>query len=156
MNSLTDPADWIECGARDQPERAFIKTPAGRELSYAALSDLSGRYAAALTDRRLHGVEVDKDGKAKVLAPGGPVAVGELPGKDLDLVYLSIRLTLVEKYSAQAQIPVIFEDTFRGVVDDTKLPLVIRMFKHLGTLTQILHVTPLSHNAAPTEAVLAL
>ena len=72
------------------------------------------------------------------------------------MVYLSIRLTLIEKYSAQSKVPVIFEDAFRGVLDDAKLPLVIRMLKHLGTLTQILHVTPASHTAAPNEPVLAL
>ena len=105
---------------------------------------------------RLHGVEVDKDGRARVLAPGRTIPAGELPGNDLDLVFLSIRLTLVEKYSAQAKVPVIFEDAFRGVVDATKLPLVIRMLKHLGTLTQILHVTPSSHAASPTDPVLAL
>lgn len=123
---------------------------------WGALKDRSAQYIAALTDRRLHGVDVDKDGKAKIHAPGRVVPAGELPGKDLDLVYLSIRLTLVEKYSAQSKVPVIFEDAFRGVLDDAKLPLVIRMLKHLGTLTQILHVTPASHTAAPTDPVLAL
>jgi hypothetical protein len=123
---------------------------------WGVLKDRSAQYIAALTDRRLHGIEVDKDGKAKVLAPGRAVPVGELPGKDLDLVYLSIRLTLIEKYSSQSKVPVIFEDAFKGIVDDAKLPLVIRMLKHLGTLTQILHVTPVSHTAAPTEPVLAL
>jgi hypothetical protein len=123
---------------------------------WSVLKDRSGQYIAALTDRRLHGVEVDKDGRAKVLAPGRTIPAGELPGKDLDLVYLSIRLTLVEKYSAQSKVPVIFEDAFRSVLDDAKLPLVIRMLKHLGTMTQILHVTPLSHAASPTDPVLAL
>ncbi len=123
---------------------------------WGVLKDRSGQYIAALTDRRLHGVEVDKDGRAKVLAPGRTSPAGELAGKDLDLVYLSIRLTLIEKYSAQSKVPVIFEDAFRGVLDDAKLPLVIRMLKHLGTLTQILHVTPVSHAAAPTDPVLAL
>ena len=123
---------------------------------WGVLKDRSAQYIAALTDRRLHGIEVDKDGKARVLAPGRAVPVGELPGKDLDLVYLSIRLTLIEKYSSQSKVPVIFEVAVRGIVDDVKLPLVIRMLKHLGTMTQILHVTPLSHTAAPTEPVLAL
>ena len=50
----------------------------------------------------------------------------------------------------------IFEDAFKGRLDDAKLPLVIRMLKHLGTMTQILHVTPASHTAAPTDPVLAL
>ncbi len=123
---------------------------------WGVLKDRAGQYLAALTDRRLHGIEVDKDGRAKVLAPGRTIPAGELPGKDLDLMYLAIRLTLVEKYSAQAKVPVIFEDAFRSVLDDAKLPLVIRMLKHLGTLTQILHVTPLSHAASPTDPVLAL
>ncbi len=123
---------------------------------WGVLKDRSTQYIVALTDRRLHGVEVDKDGRTTVLAPGGTIPAGELPGKDLDLVYLSIRLTLVEKYSAQAKVPVIFEDAFRGVLGDAKHPLVIRMLKHLGTLTQILHVTPFSHVAGPTDSVLAL
>ena len=123
---------------------------------WSTLKDRCGQYLAALTERRLHGVEVDKDGRAKVLAPGRTIPVGELPGPDLDLVYLAIRLTLVEKYSAQSKVPVIFEDAFRGVLDEAKLPLVIRMLKHLGTLTQILHVTPSSHAASPTDPVLAL
>ncbi len=123
---------------------------------WGVLKDRSVQYIAALTDRRLHGVEVDKDGRARVLAPGRTVPAGDLPGKDLDLVYLSIRLTLVEKYSAQSKVPVVFEDAFRSVLGDAKLALVIRMLKHLGTLTQILHVTPLSHAASPTDPVLAL
>ncbi|MBS1149664.1 MAG: hypothetical protein H6Q89_1362, partial [Myxococcaceae bacterium] len=123
---------------------------------WGALKDRSAQYVAALSDRRLHGVEVDKDGRARVLAPGRTVPAGELPGKDLDLVYLAIRMTLIEKYSAQAKVPVIFEDAFKGAIDDAKLPLVVRMLKHLGTLTQILHVTPVSHAASPTDPVLAL
>ena len=48
MHSVTDPADWIESAVRDQPDRLFLKTPMGRELSYACLRDRSGRFAAAL------------------------------------------------------------------------------------------------------------
>jgi malonyl-CoA/methylmalonyl-CoA synthetase len=43
-----DPADWIETAARDHPQRIFLRTPAGGELSYAALHRQSGRFAAAL------------------------------------------------------------------------------------------------------------
>jgi malonyl-CoA/methylmalonyl-CoA synthetase len=46
--SNTDPADWIETAARDQPHRIFLTTPAGRELSYAALREKSARFAGAL------------------------------------------------------------------------------------------------------------
>jgi malonyl-CoA/methylmalonyl-CoA synthetase len=70
--SSSDPADWIESAARDQPSRPFIKTPAGRVLSYAALLDDSGRYAAALVGRGVVSgdrvaVQVDKSAEAVVL-----------------------------------------------------------------------------------------
>ncbi len=48
MNSVPDLSDWIESAAHHHPERLFLKTPAGRELSYAALRDQSGHFAAAL------------------------------------------------------------------------------------------------------------
>jgi malonyl-CoA/methylmalonyl-CoA synthetase len=69
---MTDPAHWIESAARDQPNRPFIKTPAGRELSYAALLDESARYAAALVGRGVVSgdrvaVQVDKSAEAVVL-----------------------------------------------------------------------------------------
>ncbi len=51
MVSTIDPAEWIESAARDQPHRLFLKTPTGRELSYASLRDQSGRFAAALMRR---------------------------------------------------------------------------------------------------------
>jgi malonyl-CoA/methylmalonyl-CoA synthetase len=47
----TDPADWFESTARDQPHRLFLETPAGRTLSYASLRDQTGRFAAALIRR---------------------------------------------------------------------------------------------------------
>lgn len=70
--SSSDPAHWIESAARNQPNRPFIKTPAGRELSYAALLDHSGRYAAALAGLGVASgdrvaVQVDKSAEAVVL-----------------------------------------------------------------------------------------
>ena len=68
----SDPADWVEAAARDQPHRLFLKTPAGREISYASLRDWSGRFAAALMrlgvvpgDRVA--VQVDKSAEAVLL-----------------------------------------------------------------------------------------
>src|ERR1700733_9537063 len=46
--SASDPAQWIETAARSQPQRLFLKTSAGRDLSYAALHSLSGGFASAL------------------------------------------------------------------------------------------------------------
>jgi len=107
---------------------------------WAQLKDRTVQYLTALADRRYHGAEVEKDGRAYVHAPGRRVPVTELVGKDLDLWYLALRLTLAEKYSARARIPVVVEDGLSGIVDEPKLPLLNRMLKHLGTLTQVVHV----------------
>lgn len=98
------------------------------------------QYLTALTDRRYQGLEWDKEGRAFALAPGKRIPVGELPPKDLDLYYLALRMTVVEKASARVKRPFVLEDVFAGV-EEVKLPLIARMLKHLGTLTQVLHVT---------------
>ncbi|HEY4446912.1 MAG TPA: AMP-binding protein [Steroidobacteraceae bacterium] len=72
MRPATDPAEWIESAARDQPHRPFLKTPAGRELSYASLRRESGRFAAALMRRDVVpgdrvAVQVDKSVEAVLL-----------------------------------------------------------------------------------------
>lgn len=98
------------------------------------------QYLTALTDRRYQGIEWDREGKAFALAQGRRVPVGELPPKDLDLYYLALRMTVVEKASARVKRPFLLEDVFAGM-EEVKLPLIARMLKHLGTLTQVLHVT---------------
>jgi uncharacterized protein YhaN len=98
------------------------------------------QYLTALTDRRYHGLEWDKEGRAFALMPGRRIPVGELPPKDLDLYYLALRMTVVEKTSAQVKRPFLLEDVFADV-EEVKLRLIARMLKHLGTLTQVLHVT---------------
>ncbi|WP_164020018.1 chromosome segregation protein SMC [Pyxidicoccus trucidator] len=98
------------------------------------------QYLTALTDRRYQGVEWDKEGRGFALAAGKRTPVGELPPKDLDLYYLALRMTVVEKASARVKRPFLLEDVFAGV-EEVKLPLIARMLKHLGTLTQVLHVT---------------
>jgi hypothetical protein len=98
------------------------------------------QYLTALTDRRYQGIEWDKEGRGFALAQGKRVPVGELPPKDLDLYYLALRMTVVEKASARVKRPFVLEDVFVGV-EEVKLPLIARMLKHLGTLTQVLHVT---------------
>lgn len=100
------------------------------------------QYFSALTDRRYAGVEWDRDGRTTVVAASGRrVPVGELPPREVDLFFLSLRLTVVEKVSARVKLPLIVEDALAGL-DESRLPLVGRMLKHLGTLTQVLHVTP--------------
>jgi malonyl-CoA/methylmalonyl-CoA synthetase len=67
-----DPAAWIDSAALDQPDRPFLRTPAGREMSYASLREQSGRFAAALMRRGLKpgdrvAVQADKSVEAVLL-----------------------------------------------------------------------------------------
>jgi malonyl-CoA/methylmalonyl-CoA synthetase len=72
MIPATDPAEWIDSAAREQPHRPFLETPTGRALSYSALRDQSGRFAAALMRRGVApgdrvAVQVDKSVEAVLL-----------------------------------------------------------------------------------------
>jgi uncharacterized protein YhaN len=80
------------------------------------------------------------------------VSARELPGKDLDLMYLALRLTLIEKAAAQHKLPVVIEDTFNTVIDAPKQPLFGRMVKHLGSLTQVLHVSGAGQSGSLADA----
>lgn len=123
---------------------------------WATVKDRCAQYVGALSDRRYHGLEVDKDGRAKALAPGRSVPLGELPGQDLDLVFLGLKLCLVERAMAASKLPVFFEE---GVVvgwPEGRKALLLKMLRHLGTLTQVLHVTPAGHAAGPNDAVVGV
>jgi malonyl-CoA/methylmalonyl-CoA synthetase len=72
MTSEVDPADWVECAAREHPRRIFLMTAEGREIDYAALLEQSGRFAGALIRRGVMpgdrvAVQVDKSAEAVLL-----------------------------------------------------------------------------------------
>lgn len=123
---------------------------------WSVLHDRAVQYLSALTDRRYHEMSVDKDGHATLEAPGRSVSAKELPGRDLDLVFLALRLTLIEKAAAQHKLPVVIEDTFNTVLDAAKQPLFGRMVKHLGSLTQVLHVSGSGQNATLADTPVAI
>src|SRR5258708_7341424 len=75
MASAKDPADWIDDGARTGPHRPFLRTPEGRELSYAGLAGQTARFASALT--------------ARGVAPGDRVAAQVDKSVDAVLLYLA-------------------------------------------------------------------
>jgi malonyl-CoA/methylmalonyl-CoA synthetase len=69
--TFTDPNDWIEQAGR-RSDRLFLRTPEGRDVSYAALREHSGRMAAALLRRGVQSgdrvaVQVDKSAEAVFL-----------------------------------------------------------------------------------------
>jgi hypothetical protein len=106
----------------------------------ALVQERWAQYASALTERRVEHFEVDTSGHAFVRGGGRRVGVGELSARDLDWVYLALRLTIIEKAASQQPLTVLCED-LSPALDEARLPLLGRMLKHLGSLTQVLHVT---------------
>jgi hypothetical protein len=98
------------------------------------------QYASALTERRVEHFEVDISGHAFVRGGGRRIQIGELSARDLDWVYLALRLTIIEKASGQQPLTVLSED-LSPALDEARLPLFGKMLKHIGTLTQVVHLT---------------
>jgi hypothetical protein len=119
----------------------------------ALVQERWGQYASALTERRVERVEVDTSGHAFVRGGGRRAGVGELSARDLDWVYLALRLTIIEKSAGQLALTVLCED-LAPALDEARLPLLARMLKHLGSLTQVLHVTnhPVFSSASDASA----
>ena len=106
----------------------------------ALVQERWGQYASALTERRVEHVEVNTAGQGFVRLGGRRVGVGELSARDLDWVYLALRLTIIEKSAGQMPLTVLLED-LAPALDEARLPMLARMLKHLGSLNQVLHVT---------------
>ncbi len=106
----------------------------------ALVQERWGQYASALTERRVEHLEVDTSGRASAQGGGRRLGVGELSARDLDCVYLALRLTIIEKSASQLPVTVLLEDV-TPALDEARLPMLARMLKHLGSLTQVLHVT---------------
>jgi malonyl-CoA/methylmalonyl-CoA synthetase len=71
MTLARDPIDWLEAAQR-RSDRVFLRTPQGRNFSYATLYEHSGRIAAALQQRGVGSgdrvaVQVDKSAEAVFL-----------------------------------------------------------------------------------------
>jgi malonyl-CoA/methylmalonyl-CoA synthetase len=67
-----DAIQWIDEAATAHPRQLFLSTPEGREVSYAALRELSGRMAGALEGLGVHpgdrvAVQVEKSVEAVLL-----------------------------------------------------------------------------------------
>jgi hypothetical protein len=108
-----------------------------------------------LSDQRLTRVQFDHAGRATLTAPGRTVAAGDLGSVDIDILFMAIKLALVERGAGPSKIPVLLDDPF-GKQPDAKLQLISRMLKHIGVQTQVVHVTTAAPHKALADASAAI
>ena len=106
----------------------------------ARIGERCAQYVTVLTERRVEGLEFTYDGQCQARVGGKLIPVGQLLARDVDWVWLGLRLTLLERLVSQEPIPVLLEDMATGM-DEARLPMLGRMLKGLGGGTQVLHVT---------------
>jgi len=103
----------------------------------ASLGPRMGQFLAALSGKRFTGLTFDTRGTVELTAAGGAtVALAGLPLADLDLVFLAIRVALLEGFSKQQPLPVFLDDPF-GHLPEPFIDLNGRLLASLGRATQV-------------------
>jgi hypothetical protein len=107
----------------------------GRSLSAKASQALSG-----LSFQRLSAVQVDDRGGLHAVIGGRPTPALTLPPADRDLVYLAMKLALLEHALQATKAPALVEDAFSGLSDGARR-FAARLLKQMARGFQILHTT---------------
>jgi hypothetical protein len=121
----------------------------GAELLNLSVDDLWSQmtsrltaYLQALTDRRVLSGKPDEKGTLVLAAPDGRSgSYMTLPPPLRDLVYVALRLALLERVSGYKRLPIVVDDAF-GILEAPKRALIGKMLKGIGTQTQVIHRLP--------------
>jgi len=96
-------------------------------------------YLQALTDRRVVSGKPDEKGALQFAAADGRSgAYMTLPAPLRDLVFVSLRLALIERVAGYKRLPILIDDAF-GVLEAPKRALIAKMLKGIGTQAQVIH-----------------
>jgi hypothetical protein len=108
---------------------------AGRAVAAKASQALSG-----LSFQRLQAIQVDDRGNVQVQTGGRPVAAMTLAPADKDLVYLALKLALLEQALAAGKLVAVVEDAFSGLTEGSRR-FAARLLKQIARPGQLLHAT---------------
>lgn len=111
-------------------------------------------YLGALTDKRVATVTRDPQGLLVLAAPDGRSGpYTGLPTPLRDLVYVALRLALLERVGGYKRLPVVVDDAF-GTLDPAKRALIGKMLKGISTQTQVIHRVAEAPPAGTADVVL--
>jgi hypothetical protein len=117
------------------PELGQSPAGAGRVVQARASQVLSG-----LTFQRLPALSVDDRGNVQVTSGGRPGPASSLAPQDRDLVWLSLKLALLEQGLAGGGRVALVEDAFGGLSDGARR-FAARLLKQIAKGGQIVHGT---------------
>ncbi len=112
-------------------------------------------YLVALTDRRVVSGALDEKGVLTLAAPDGRSgSYMTLPPPLRDLVYVALRLALLERVGGTKRLPIVVDDAF-ALLDAPKRALIGKMLKGISTQTQVIHRVAEAPAAGTADVVLS-
>lgn len=125
----------------------------GRERLEQTLGPRAGQYIAALTNQAHPQLLFAPGGVIQCLdaRSGSAVDLSTLPAAMQDLVYLGVKLAIIDLYSRQQPVPLLLDDPFKAISPD-RHELLGRMLADLGKLTQVILLTSQMTMAAHANA----
>ncbi len=152
------PALPVAAVAGGEPLRGLLERAAlllgGSPASVArGLAAKASQAVAGFTLNRLTGVGADDRGNVQVVSGGRAIPAMTLPPSERDLVFLAIKLALLDQAVAGGRTVAILEDAFAGLSDSVRRTAG-RMLKALARPGQVIHATadPAFREAADHQA----
>ena len=135
-------------------DRAAELMSLSAEELWAEMAPRLGAYLSALTDQRVVSAKPDEKGLLTLAAVDGRSgSYLSLPPPLRDLVYVALRLALLEKVASYKRVPIIIDDAF-GTLEAPRRALIAKMLKGISSQTQIIHRTVEPPAAGVADAVL--
>jgi len=134
-------------------ERAAVELGGSPASVARTLSAKASQAVAAFTLNRLTAISADDRGNVQVLSGGRPVPAMTLAPPERDLVFLALKLALLEQALAGGKAVAVVEDAFAGLSDVVRRTAG-RMLKGLARPGQVIHATtdPAFREAADHQA----
>jgi hypothetical protein len=131
--------------AGGEPLRGLLERAAaelgGSPASVArTVAQKASQALAGLTMNRLTGVGSDDRGNVQVVSGGRPSPAMTLPPADKDLVFVALKLALLEQAVAAGKTVALVEDVFGGLSDGARRTIG-RLLKQAAKSGQIIHAT---------------
>jgi len=114
----------------------------GRDRLEQTLAPRASQYIAALTNQAHPQLIFGPGGVIQCMdaSSGGAVDFSLLPAATQDLVFLGLKLTIIELYSRQQPVPLLLDDPFKRISPD-RHELLSQMLADVGKLTQVVLFT---------------